>query len=404
MRQQRFPGPPAVLRLPRLSWHEVDLLKEALDDLEEPAMTDKIKLLIDKTAHEFRVVTTPQGNGIIYYDMVVPPELNKVIILDASYRIRKLEQMDPTIRDLAYYAKDIVSYENVTVHHLKIASGRASLTRDFRDEEQRIICKEIADVIKEIPGDEGIVIFTFKMRTVDFEQILKDELTRAGIDIESMVKVGDNNKTRFNFLTWGNETYLSEYSYCSNIIFAGVLHRSHIDLAAQIAAQKNDLTTQIESDLLLEVMDSEVTHCLYQAMSRGSCRIILGRVTKPMHVWLIHPNTRIKPLLEKVMPGIRWVPWRPQHYKHRHRQEQIAFAIYDYLEKYEGERISTGKLRKELNLQNVSKRTWYHGLRIFLEMTDKWDLKERSLVRLRKQDFFDSISDAVGGYAKNHSW
>ncbi len=389
-------GEPQVLNPPELSHDEITTYKDVLDELEDPAMTDRIKDLIDKSQNQFRIVNTPQGSGVIYYEIVVPLELDKIVILDASYRIRNLEQLDPTIECLAYYDKDIVSYENVTVHHLKAASGRTSITGDFRDEEQRSICKEVIEVIKEIPEDEGIIIFTFKTRTVNFEQILKQELRASRVRVDQTIEVNGTRKQRIVFLTWGNETYLSEYSYCSNIIFAGVLHRSYIDLAAQIAGQSNSLTRKIDNELLLRVLDSEIAHCLYQAMSRGSCRILNGRVTRPMQVWLIHPNDRIRPILEQVMPGIRWIPWRPKHYRHMHNQQRIAFAISDFLETYDGDKISTRTIRRKLGLESISRRTWNNGLNRFLETSEEWKLEKQSLVRVKKPDFFDCLPENFG--------
>ena len=50
-------------------------------------------------AHEeVRVINTGQG-GVIQYEISVPRELRNIIILDASYPVRRLMQLDRTIVD-----------------------------------------------------------------------------------------------------------------------------------------------------------------------------------------------------------------------------------------------------------------------------------------------------------------
>ncbi len=148
--------------------------------------------------------------------------------------------------------------------------------------ENREITKEIDEVIKGIPEDEGIILFTFKPKPggANFEEILKSDLKSAGVDLEATVPVtlrdakgndtGVDHKPRFVWLTWGQETSISKHSYCKNAILVGVLHRSFEDLAAEMCGQSQDLVTDIPNDKLEAVRQSEIAHCMYQALSRGA--------------------------------------------------------------------------------------------------------------------------------------
>src|SRR5690606_27522346 len=138
---------------------------------------------------------------------------------------------------------------------------------------------EAAEVIKGIPENEGILLFTFKTKgKPDYKRILEQDLRAAGIDTEALIEVRLGEKTqlkpRFVFLTWGQETSLSKYSYCSNVFLLGILRRSNTDLAGHIMGQAGNLFRKVSNEEIREVLQGEISHVVYQALSRGSSRII----------------------------------------------------------------------------------------------------------------------------------
>jgi len=391
-RQKNDPSEkPRELTFPLLSDQQLTQYKNAIGE-EDPV--EPLKVLLKMSQNPLRVVAdVEQGGGVITYDIVVPKELDNIVILDASHLIRDLARMDSTIV-IANIESDIVSYENVTVHQLFFPSGRNSMNKEFgKRRGSRLVSKEIIDVIKGIPQDEGIIVFTFKRRgKLDFTHLLKSDLEDAGIDTEAEIEVNIGGtsattekikKPRIVFLTWGNETSLSEFSYCSNVIFAGVLHRSHIDIGSAITGQKDDLCMELRNQQIRQVIQSEVAHCVYQAMSRGSSRVIDGALTRQMKVWLIH-KSNLEPLIGRVMPGIKWRQWTPKYLPlSETKVSRLAEDIGGLIETFPGDlrSISTNKLKSLLTLQGVPPRSFTRAVKKAVSGQTGWEMRGRSLVR-----------------------
>jgi hypothetical protein len=371
---------------------EIRRFKELLGNYDK---LETLRSLLDLNGYAFRIVSTEQGAGIVTYDLAIPQEIQNVIILDASFNIRELQKMDPSIRKAAYYSDHAVSYGNVTVHQLRHPSGRHSMTNEFKKtrREDRLVSLEITEVVKEIPEDEGIIIFTFKAREVDFQQILKNDLRAAGVDTEALIEVRGKEKPRLVWLTWGSETSLSQHSYCANVIFAGVLHRSAMDLAASAVAQTNDMLYPLDHDALRDLRETEITHCLYQAMSRGSCRILQGNVTRPMNVWLIYPSLSIKDRLNEVMPGFNRKRWKTKHMLMDGKIEELAEQIEGCLRRLDPsiDRISLRRLKGHLRDYLASEglpaedppgTTFRKARDRALQLMPEWEMDRSSLVRV----------------------
>src|SRR5262249_25126829 len=168
--------------------------------------------------------------------------------------------------------------------------------------EARLVSRELCDVISGIDLDEGVIVFTFKADEVDMREVLERDLKAAGINTGATLKPASDTeqpKPRFRFLTRGQETAINDHADCSNVVFAGVIHRSETDLAASIVGQQDNLLAPVSGRQISEVRRSENAHALYQAMSRGSCRGTVSGQAKPMRVWLIHYDNALPCLLDK---------------------------------------------------------------------------------------------------------
>ena len=374
-------GKPRLVKFPYLSGSQIEEFKASLGDDEA---VQPLKSLLDISQEDLRVLLDIEqgGGGVITYNTLVPKELENIVILDASHIIRDLVRMDTSIKTSDIDTK-IVSYGNVIVNQLWYHSGRHSLTKDFKQRKgQRLISREIADVIKTIPLEEGILLFHFKTRNrINFRSILKSDLEAAGIDTEAMIETRNGPKPRFAFCTWGSETSTSQFSYCSNVIFAGVLHRSHMDIGASMIGQMDNLLAGISNGQIREVITSEMVHSLYQGMCRGSCRVINGTETKSMKVWLIH-KYNIRPLIERVMPGIRWSNWSSRYLDTmgKFKAAELATTIYNYIKTHlvGKTQISVSQLKKDTHLSHVPRRTFTRALALALEGTE-WMQKGRSI-------------------------
>ena len=152
------------------------------------------------------------GNAaIVSYQIVVPEALNNILVLDASFPIRKLCHFDTTIKSAetlrglkregvpAFHS--LKRFDNVKLFRLKSYGGRFSMEKRFKD---RQMAKEVVQVLKTIPEDEAVLLYVYKMNQpggIKYKKILLAEISKAGIDADVEI----NGKPRIVVSTWGNE-------------------------------------------------------------------------------------------------------------------------------------------------------------------------------------------------------
>jgi hypothetical protein len=377
---------PRRIQLPARSRFELELYSRVLQRPEAKPLTTLLTL----GQRPLRVVPVSQGGGaVVTYDITVPRELDNVVVLDASYPIRQLERLDPSIQPAPNFNGAVKRYDKVVVNHLRHGCGRSAMERSFdeQDAEARLVSRELCDVIADIDSDEGVIVFTFKANNVDIREVLKRDLRAAGVDSRAMLKPASDNeepKPRFRFLTWGQETGINDHSDCPNVVFAGVIHRSETDLAAAIVGQQDDLLAPVTGKQVVEARRSENAHALYQAMSRGACRETVDGQARPMRVWLIHYDRKLPALIDKVMPGVRWETWIPKFLDPiQTKVEALALQVLAYLRHLRPEitKVSTRVLRQTLGLSDIPDRTFTRVVRQVADADVGWSLYRRSLQR-----------------------
>lgn len=378
----RGPGP---IRLPERSELELSAYRRILS---RDITTDPLRRLVDICQEPLRVVATNQGSGaFVAYDIAVPRELTNIVVLDASFPIRLLEQLDRTIQRDPEFDGAVKAYGKVTIHQLRHGSGRTTMEKSFSQlrRDDRKVSLEVAEVVKAVPCTEGVIIFTFKPkadRRANMPKVLRQDLEALGVDTAAQLPDG---KPHIVFLTWGMETSLSEYAYCQHVVFAGVLHRSDADIAGSIVGQTDDLLADVSTARIRDVQRSEVAHSLYQAMSRGAARQTSNGEAHAMHAWLIHRDPAIRELLSSVMPGVRWERWQPQHLQESSGKiEDVAITILEHLRTVprDIEKLSSKALKAALNLAGISPSTFTRALETALSSPSaEWALQGRSVVR-----------------------
>ena len=267
--------------------------------------------LLQMSQNPLRIILTQQGDGVICFKVSVPEELKDVVILDASHPIRDLVSLDPTIKTSGHFHEmDVKRFDSVTIHQMSSHGGRHSITKSFQeiDKENRTVSKEVIEVVKANADAKGILLFTFKKHEIDIERLLLSDLADAGIDLDQLTEGG---RKRVNLLCWGDETSLNGLEHCDVVIMAGVLQRSRIDLASTIVGQVEDLEAKVDNTMTTKMLDSEIAHLIYQGASRGSCRTIVDGQALPMKLYFIHKGLMIRPILNRVMKGVKWSTWKP---------------------------------------------------------------------------------------------
>jgi hypothetical protein len=366
-----------------------------------------LSLLNISHAEAVRVIHTQEGVAAISFELVIDSALSNIAILDASYAIRELEQMDATIKPVRL-PDNMVSYENVCVNQLNVSGSRTNMKKLFAKERARgirPISREVAEVVRAVPEDEGVILFGYKQKAdekVSLTDVLKRELIEQDVDIYATVTDPQTGKEvpRFVFLTWGNEMSLSQHSYCKHVVLVGILHRSFNELAGKIAGQTQDVCVPITHQDLLRVRLSEITHCAYQAMSRGACRKVVAGRAQPMNAWLIHEGADLRGLIDKVMPGATWRTWEAEHVKikRKRKMNRTIHAIAEYLEGLPASvtSISSRKLKEALNVKDTAETTWLRAGKEIEEVSSGgWRAVGRSFVRRTGAEYgFESVADA----------
>lgn len=396
--RQKAGAKPKQLELPVV---DDNLLHAIRCDIGTAEVQEALHLFLEMAQEPLRVIEDKNGQVVVTYEIVVPKELESMAILDASYPIRELEKMDPTIKQGVIFPDDLKRFDHVRLHHLKSSSGRGSVAQSFKQPKRidRKMSMEVCDLISGLPEKEGVIIFTFKTRggssnrkaSPDFQQLLADDLRDAGVDTTAKLAEGD----RIVMLTWGQETSLSEYSYCKHVVFAGVLHRDYLQIASEMIGQMDDLCGMVSPSMIRQVLTSEIAHGLYQAVSRGCCRIVDGYQALPMDIWLIHSNDYIRPSLEQMMPGVQWLQWKPKHLINRHKLQAAIRAIEAHLQALPitVDTTSTQALRKLLDLK-ISRNYFREALEMVVGSLEGWELVDRSVKR-QEPDYAEIFKEAA---------
>lgn len=389
---------PELISLPQLSKKEIDEYKKALG-YEVKSLHD----LLNISQKPLRVLLTSQGKGIITYRLKIDLRLRNMIILDASYPVRDLvkrydSDIKPLSESLEFLIKPTeyeVDYSNLNLFRIPIYGGRSNMKKEFsKPVAERLISREIADIIDKISEDEGILIFTYKHRPgePDFEAILKKDLERYGVEIEAEIeevetRVGFKETVkRINFLTWGQETSLNEYAWVKNQIQVGILHRADLDIGGSIIGQKGDLLMFIRPEQIKEMVKSEVINCFYQALGRTNCRIVTNGKAGEANVWYTDVGTNIWEILQErgMLKNSKCEEWPLQYMdKKKHKVKELGFRIIEFLNDLPEDKltISIVKLKKHMGLGNIPPTTAKRAINFAVENQKGWKRKGKSLVR-----------------------
>lgn len=358
-----------------------------------------ISIFLEMSMYPLRVYHG-QKKSLITYNPVIDQDLSDIVVLDASNSIRKLCALNKRIKRHPVRNRDLVSYQNVTINQLCFPSGRNKVERytaELNKSDEGVL-KEVVQVIKDTPENEAILVFTFKQqyRGQDHVGALKRSLRKNGVKVDEKITVKewfwerdervlrDVKRPRINFMTWGSECGWNHLSYCTTVVLAGVLHRREDDLASYVISELDDPSSNLEVKEIRDIRTSEVCHCIYQALSRGSCRVIKNGKAGGMTVWLVHKNKDIRETINEVMPGVKWAEWKPVHVKPETKPDEIAEVILGYLKSLspDEKQVSTRRLKRDISrLKDVKSTTLTRSVRRAAEVSHEWVYMSGSLVR-----------------------
>lgn len=383
-------GEPAGLTLPLLGETEADAYGTALRAKlgDEARQWPALNMLLTASGQELRLARMGQSkSALVSYRVKIPEALKDIVILDAGHVVSRLVGLDPTIKRDEWFQQQaddgvaLKSYESVTVHFAREKSGRASMEDAFASRKTNGFPSQLVKTIADIPREQAVIVFTFKHKRrsrPDMPYIIRAELRKAGIDPDAKL---ENGKPRISILTWGMHTSLNEYAHAQNIVFAGVLHLEDEMLLAHAVGQSGNLLTPLDERFNVgDIKRGEIASTLYQAMSRGSCRFTIDGKAKPMKVWLVHHDEKIKAELERVMPGLVWADWDIGSNREANKAEAIALRISDHLRSHPGDKVSNRSIKAALGLGDTPSNTFARAARSV--DAPGWTKQGQSFVRL----------------------
>lgn len=288
-------------------WNEVsdELACFSLHGLGELG-TKAVKLarrFVEMAEYEVTPTKLQDGQVIIGIRLEVPPWIESMCILDASVSIRILETMDNSI-EVAKLPEGIKTYEALRMNVGRFGSGREKTAEDLspRKRSPSFNAAMLKQAILQAQAEgTAVLCVTFKD---DDEVRYRQRLAKlVGPIIGAKLKDG---RPLVNWTTWGNHDSLNDYAHCGHVVLCGVLHLPNDVIAAQMAAQAGKLTLAPQDAKVREVRYSEVAHAIYQAASRGRCRVLNDGKAGAMTLWLALYYEGADAFLQSVLPGATW--------------------------------------------------------------------------------------------------
>jgi len=299
---------------------DIQSWKDAISSFPSLSQGNKTQLnaFLDNVHEPIRVVNMGRGkksSGLISFSLEIPPELSRLVCLDASAAIRRLMDIDNEIDIIEEYY-DVKSFEQMEVEQTLCAGGNNRI-RTLRTNSKHV--KEIVhDLTSEwLPKDAPILIVTAKpslSQKTTPEQTIRKAMKNAGLNPGQKVTVQTRIAPlkaealpKYNFITWGQERATNKFRHCSHIIALGVLRRDPLDLAGNIGGQHDDIGTDTitDRDYVDDVQVSEQFFRLQQLVGRGTSRRTVQGVADPSYV-KVYDQADFSKYIQRGLPNVRW--------------------------------------------------------------------------------------------------
>jgi len=348
-------------------WHEY---KRPLRIIMGRGRSINLEKLIEYSGIDGKIILAGSNKAFIRFDVVVPDEVDKIVVLDASAEINLLQGYDKSIQlgDIGDIQK---ACQNVTIHYAPVKSSRDYLSSVFKaDRETNLYLKELGHIVQElIPQTEDFLVFTYKDRDgVQFE----------GQILEYLDSLGNGYRGRCNVVTWGNERGTNKYSHVKYAITLGVMYRDHSEIAASIIGQNRDLGYQVTNTEIKDVSDSQQADILYQGLSRGNMRHTNKGVAGEMTCWVFHKEEKAIKMLTEAMPNVDVCSYIPVYLSEHGVSDavsELAGMIVEYLDSVPSgiDKISLRRLAKALGYTKTNSRKWTDAVKKASDGQHEWE-------------------------------
>lgn len=367
------------------------LFKLADDRKRAPLSCETLQHLVANSAEPVRVLQGQGSGAVVTYELVISDELDRIIVLDASYNIRELEKLDSNMQVVPELDHQ-KSFARVTVSQLKHPGGRS--TMDTKVARNAPLTRTIADRIKlrleSLAPDAGLLVFTYKARSRrNHRQVIEGQLKALGVDVEETISVNGVQRPRIAWLTWGQELGLSSFKYCKAVVLVGIYRQSREAISAAIAGQKGSLMAPEVSckATVSTVLLSETFHHLYQAAGRGNCRTTDEAGAGEMTLDWIGEETFPAAYWRETFPQATHDRWESEHLPKPGKIAEGAGKVAEWLlEVPPGvDRVSIRECKGRAGVEDLKGRSWQLCRDQALELLDTagetWIVDGKSFAR-----------------------
>ena len=335
-----------------------------------------ISKLLKVSGNPMTITAAGHPSALLSFEPSIDDAIDRVAILDASFRVRKLYEYDD-IKDGMEGVGVVKRFDNVTLHFTRQASGRGGVMADMAKGASGFYVPYVANAIRQAPPGEAVLVFTFGKKT-ECEANLRCGLTSMGIDLEELTP---NGKRRINVLPWGQETSRSDMKFCTTVIYAGVMYRSLYGINAAIKGQARDIGLQTTSHEVRAVLASELVHAIMQSCQRGSARSLIdGQAGKMViHLPMHEHRNEVRKGLKAAMPGLVWLAVADD-------AAEYAEAITGHLdtlgpEVTEVSKVALGRAVVDKLGRTMDRRATDRGYTLWQEDAATWTLEDRQVHR-----------------------
>ena len=320
---------------------------------------------LEIASEPLRVARLGQGgkDGVISYQLRIPPTLQNVVVLDASATVRELQEKDSDIVVIDRW-ESVKRFNKLSVDQYLVQSGTGYL-RNTMTTASPILKDVVGDVTRGWLPENAAVVFCIakqednapaKKKTPTHK--LQEALVKAGVNLNATVRMWEGPRNgkpgrvidipKYQFITWGQERSTNKFRHCSHLIAIGVSRRGIVELAGNVAGQRNDLEHEdvLDRSDLDRVQASEQFTRLQQFIGRGTTRET--RDGQAGESWVkVYDHGDFTDFIQRGLPGCTWRVHEQATYaknvNHKRRQTRKTSdrvkaekAGIRYLEKHSG--------------------------------------------------------------------
>jgi hypothetical protein len=264
-----------------------------------------------------RFVTVRRGYGvsILDYRDSLPPDLQPVIVLDASARVRTTYDLWAKHRGgLARLPSAIKNYAGLSIGVWDRGGGKDAFANDAGT-----MADGVAKTISSRTDEEWLVVHHMRSTEFDFQQLVLNRLRGKASNV--------------HFLTWGRHDATNAFAHVPNVILAGTLFKPepYYEAVGRLAAgfpSSSGVFAELD-----EVRRGENAHGILQALCRGAVRHLRDGSCPATRAFIIaRKATGIPQQLLDLFPGASIDEWQPVPKQLKGQQEAAFDFIVDRID------------------------------------------------------------------------